>query len=182
MTQIEMICYELGDFAKDIKLNMENVLSQKGSPGLSQRQIYAIALSCAYSTECTMLVEAILRDAKEVLSKEEIFAAKSAASIMAMNNVYYRFLHIVSDHEMFNMPTNLRMQVIDKSGVSKVDFELYSLAVSALSGCGLCIKSHKSSLEKCGVSKLAIQSVIRIASVINSCSNSLSINEIDKNV
>lgn len=182
MTQIETICHEMGDFAKDTKLNMENILSENGSPDLSQRQIYAIALSCAYSTESTKLVKAILCDAKKILSNEEIFAAKSAASIMAMNNVYYRFLHFVSDHEMFNMPTNLRMQVIDKSGVSKVDFELYSLAVSVLSGCGLCIKSHKSSLEKHRISKLAIQSVVRIASVINSCSNSLSINEIDKNV
>ena len=182
MTKVETICTELDDFAKDNKLNIDNILSITGAPGLSQNQIYSIALACAYSTKCTKLVNAILHDAKDILSDKEIFAAKSAVSIMAMNNVYYRFLHYAADQEMFNMPANLRMQVIERSGVNKIDFELYSLAISALNGCGLCMKSHKVLLEKSGVSKLTIQSVIRITSVVNSISTSFYVHEIDKNV
>ena len=182
MSKVEIICSKIGDFAKDSKLNIDKVLSISGSPGLGHNQIYAIALASAYSTSCKKLAAAILDDGRGILSEEEIFAVKAATNIMAMNNVYYRFLHSVSDQEMFSMPANLRMQVIDKSGVNKIDFEMYSLAVSALNGCGLCMKSHKGLLEKSGVSKLAIQSVIRIASVINSVSNAFSVYEIDKSV
>ncbi len=87
---------------------------------------------------------------------------------MAMNNVYYRFLHLASNKEYGTMPARLRMNVIAKPGVDKADFELWSLAVSAINGCGACIDAHEKVLQEAGVSSAAIQSAVRMAAIIQS--------------
>ncbi len=163
---VEALRDSLNDYAKDVRLNLGSVLSPSGAPDLTENQIYAIALASAYSTKNQTVVNALLAENK--VSDEELNAAKAAASIMAMNNIYYRFVHLVSDKEYGKLPAKLRMNVIGAPGVPKVDFELYSLAVSAINGCGMCIDAHVKELEKHGVSQLAIQSSIRIAAVVNS--------------
>ena len=86
---------------------------------------------------------------------------------MGMNNIYYRFLHLVDDPEYQSMPARLRMNVIGNPGIDKLDFELLALAVSAVNGCGLCITSHERKLRAHGVTREAIQSAVRIAAVIH---------------
>jgi alkyl hydroperoxide reductase subunit D len=110
-----------------------------------------------------------------VLSGDEIKAVKAATTIMAMNNVYYRFTHLVSDKSYGTMPAKLRMNVMANPGIEKIDFELISLAVSAIEGCGLCIDSHVAVIAKYGISKEGIQSSIRIAATINAVSQALDI-------
>ena len=90
-----------------------------------------------------------------------------------MNNVYYRFLHLVSEKEYQTMPAGLRMSVIGNPGIPKADFELMSLAVSAINGCGLCIDSHEKVLRKEGVTAQAIQSAVRIAAVLQAVAATL---------
>jgi alkyl hydroperoxide reductase subunit D len=157
----------LGNFAKDIKLNLGTVLTEDDTTGLSQRQIYGIALASAYSTKNLNVIKALAEDVAGLVSEEEFNAAKAAATIMAMNNVYYRFVHLVSDKEYGKMPAKLRMNIIANPGIAKVDFELYCLAVSAINGCGMCIDAHVREVAKAGISKAAIQAVIRIAAVIH---------------
>jgi len=86
---------------------------------------------------------------------------------MGMNNVYYRFLHLVEDAEYSTLPARLRMNVIGNPGIPKLDFELLSLAVSAINACGLCITSHEKKLRADGVSREMIQSAVRIAAVVH---------------
>ena len=74
------------------------------------------------------------------------------------------------------MPAKLRMNILANSGVDKIDFELYSLAVSAINGCGLCIDSHVGTLAHSNVDKATISHTIRIASVVNATSQALFIN------
>ena len=85
---------------------------------------------------------------------------------MAMNNVYYRFTHLAANKEYATMPARLRMNVIGAPGIDKVDFELFSLAVSAMNGCGMCIDSHEAVLKKAGVTAEVIQGAVRIAAVM----------------
>ena len=92
---------------------------------------------------------------------------------MAMNNIYYSFVHLANDPDYKTMPAKLRMNVIGKPGVEKVDFELWSLAVSAINGCGMCIEAHDHVLKQHGVSKEAIQQVVRIAAVIHAVAATL---------
>jgi alkyl hydroperoxide reductase subunit D len=163
---IEELKDRLGDYAKDVKLNIGTVLTTDGAPELSQNQIYGVALASAYATRNAAVVAAVAAEVDAVLSAQEKQAAKAAATIMAMNNVYYRFTHLVSDTEFATLPARLRMNVIGNPGIPKVDFELYSLAVSAINGCGMCMDAHVHEVRKGDVSALGIQSAIRIAAVV----------------
>jgi AhpD family alkylhydroperoxidase len=92
---------------------------------------------------------------------------------MAMNNIYYRFVHLVGDADYQTMPARLRMNVIGNPGIDEIDFEIYSLAVSAVNGCGLRIEAHEKQLRRHEVSREAIQSAIRIAAVVHAVAATL---------
>lgn len=164
---LENYIERLGDHAKDTRLNLGTVLSVDGAPGLTEPQLWGTALACAYSLKHAPLTTAILETAKGAITDAEKAAAKSAAVIMAMNNVYYRTIHLAEDAEISKLPARLRMNVIGNPGIDKKDFELYCLAVSALAGCGSCIKSHVAAARKAGVTNEGIQSSFRIAAVLN---------------
>jgi alkyl hydroperoxide reductase subunit D len=164
---LDAIRDQLPDYARDLKLNLGSVLTTQGAPGLSEKQIAAIALSTAIAARNPQLTQAIEGWAKPHLDDAHINAARAAAAIMGMNNVYYRFLHLVEDSEYQTMPARLRMNVIGNPGIDKLDFELLSLAVSAVNGCGLCVTSHEHKLREGGISREQIQSAVRIASVIH---------------
>ncbi len=160
--------------ANDIKLNLESVLSEGGAPGLSQNQIYGIALASAYATKNPRLIDGLATEAFGKLLPEELKAARTAAIIMAMNNVYYRAVHLAEDKDLESLPARLRMNSIARPGIPKNDFELYSIAVSAINGCGKCVSSHVHTVKAAGVSTEAVHSTIRIASVVNAAAQALS--------
>lgn len=170
---IEQLKNNLPAHAKDIKLNLSSVLSVEGAPDLSQKQIDTIALAIAYALKDSTLQQALLNQVSDNLSEAEMAAAKAAATIMAMNNIYYRFVHMVSDKQFSTLPAKLRMNVLANPGIDKIDFELASLAVSAINGCGMCIDAHTAELKKADVSPVAIQSAVRIAAVLNATSTAL---------
>ena len=172
---IESLRDALPDFARDIKLNLGSVLSPEGAPELTKEQVLGIALSSAYATGERTVIEAITAESANVLPEENVNAAKAAATVMAMNNVYYRFTHYVSDKDLAGLPAKLRMNVIGNPGIAKIDFELYSLAVSAINGCGKCMEAHAHELLKTDLSKLSIQSAVRIASVVNAAAQAVRI-------
>lgn len=151
-------------YARDLKLNLGGVLS---NPSLSERQIWGTALASAMASRHDAVIRSIMEEAAKKLAPKEIDAAKAAAAIMGMNNIYYRFVHLVSTPDYRTMPANLRMQVIGNHGVDKVDFELWSLAVSAINGCGMCLDAHERNVLQHGISKEQVQGVVRIASVIH---------------
>lgn len=158
---------QLPSYAKDLRLNMESVLSEGGAPGLSQKQIALVALASAVATRHAPLTAAITDFTDEHLESKEQDGARAAAAIMGMNNVYYRFCHLVDDSEYGNLRANLRMNVMMRPGIDKADFELASLAVSAINGCGTCISSHEKTLRRQDFGVQAVQSAVRIAAVIH---------------
>ncbi|MDA5193291.1 carboxymuconolactone decarboxylase family protein [Govanella unica] len=174
---IDLLKTKIGDAARDIRLNISSVLTPEGAPELTQNQIFGIALASAYATKSPEVIAAIRSEAAAILSEAEVTAAKSAAAVMAMNNIYYRFVHLASDKEFARMPAKLRMNVIGSPGIEKVDFELYSLAVSAINGCGMCMDAHVHEVVKAGMSKLGVQSAIRIAAVVNAAAQAVVITE-----
>lgn len=174
---IETLKSQLPDYAKDIRLNLSGVLSETGAPDLTPNQIYGIALASAYATKHQAVIEAVSEEAANVLSAEEVEAAKAAATVMAMNNVYYRFIHLVSDKQYGTMPAKLRMNVIGSPGIPKVDFELYALAVSAINGCGMCMDAHVREVTHGGITALGVQSTVRIAAVISAAAQGITIAE-----
>ena len=153
----------LPDYAKDIRLNVGSLLSDQS---LGDQRKYGLLLACAHGSGYKPIVEATEAEVSGKLSAEAANAARASAAVMAMNNVYYRFVHLASNKEYGQMPAKLRMNVIGSPGIEKVDFELFSLAVSAMNGCGLCIDSHEKVLRQHGIAADLIQTAARIGAVI----------------
>lgn len=168
---LEQVLSLLPEFAKDTRLNVSSLLTQQAVDDLNANQIAGIALACAYATKQPELIKAISSYSQALLDNAALEAVKIAASLMAMNNVYYRFTHMVSDTNFRTMPAKLRMNKMAQA--AGVDFELYALAVSAINACQLCIDSHVEALKKHGVSVLAIQTAVRIAAVMQAAAQSL---------
>ena len=155
------------DYAKDLRLNISTVLTPQGAPGLSEPQLWMTALASAIAARNGELVRTVEATAAQKLEPAQVEAARAAAAIMGMNNIYYRFLHLVEDDEYAKLPAKLRMNVLGSPGIAKADFELVSLAVSAVNGCGKCVASHERKLREHQVGREAVQSAVRIASVIH---------------
>ena len=153
----------LPDHAKDLRLNLSSILNDQT---LGEERKAGLLLACAHGSGHKPLVEAAEAEVEGKLSNEVANAARGAAALMAMNNVYYRFVHLVANPEYGTMPAKLRMNLIGSHGISKEDFELFSIAVSAMNGCGSCIDSHERVLLQHGVKPETIQSAVRIAAVM----------------
>jgi alkyl hydroperoxide reductase subunit D len=113
------------------------------------------------------VIEAVTAEFGPRLDPAAFAAAKAAAAIMAMNNVYYRFLHLVEDEEYAKLRAGLRMNVIANPGTARENFELWSLAVSAVNGCGKCMTAHEKVLREAGLTREQIQAAVRIAAVVH---------------
>jgi len=160
----------LPDYAKDLRLNVSSLLAEQA---LTDQQKYGTFVACAHAAGHRPLIEAAEAEAAPKLSAEAMNAAKAAASIMAMNNIYYRFQHLASNKDYATRPARLRMNVIGAPGIDKADFELFSLAVSAVNGCGMCIDAHEKVLLGAGVTIDTIQNAVRIASVVHGVARTL---------
>jgi alkyl hydroperoxide reductase subunit D len=152
------------DHAKDIKLNISSLGRETV---LDDQKKFGCFLASAYAIGNSEVLNDVLAEIDGKLSDEAIAGAKAAASIMGMNNVYYRFVHLASSKDYKTLPAKLRMNVIANPGVDKADFELWSLAVSAINGCGMCIDAHEHELRKAGLTSEQVQAAVRIASVVN---------------
>jgi alkyl hydroperoxide reductase subunit D len=161
---IESLKSALPEYAKDLKLNLSSVAAEAA---LTDQQRWGALVATAIASRNGAIIRAVEAEAAAKLSPEALAAAKTAAAIMAMNNVYYRFVHLVGQDDYRTMPARLRMNALAKPGVEKADFELWSLAVSAVNGCGMCLESHEQVLREHGVSREAIQAAARIAAVVH---------------
>jgi alkyl hydroperoxide reductase subunit D len=151
-------------YARDIKLNFSSVKQQ---PDLSEQQTWGTIVAVAMACRNQELTQAVLAEAASHLSGPALDAAKSAAAIMAMNNIYYRFLHLSSNENYKSIPARLRMNAIRNHGTDAVDFELWCAAVSAVNGCAACVDSHERVLRQKGMSEASVLSAIRIAGVVH---------------
>ncbi len=154
-------------YAKDISLNLGSLASETV---LTDQQKWGTFLASAHAIGVPEVVRDIEAQAATVLSPEAMNAAKAAAAIMGMNNIYYRSLHLLHNQEYRTIPARLRMNVLGNPGVDKVDFELWSTAVSAINGCGACLDAHEGELKKHTVPAQQIQAALRIGAVVHAAS------------
>lgn len=160
----------LPDYARDTRLNLGSVL---GNSALTDQQAWGAALACAVAARSAVVLREIADEAATRLKPEAVVAAKAAGSVMAMNNVYYRAKHLVGDEQYQSLPARLRMQVIGSPGVERTDFELWCLAVSAVTGCGACLQAHEKTLRDAGVGREAVHEALRIAAVVHAAAVTL---------
>jgi lipoyl-dependent peroxiredoxin subunit D len=172
MTNLDQLKERIPDFARDLRINLGVIGS---STALSPVQAWTIALACAVTTKQRDLIAAVEADASDHLTPAAVSAAKGAAAIMGMNNVYYRFNHFMGEASEYGaMPARLRMQIIGNPGIDKLDFELACLAASAITGCEACVRSHEKAVRERGGSKEQVQDAVRIAAVLSGVAVALS--------
>lgn len=154
----------LPDYAKDIKLNLGSLAAE---PLLNEKQRAGAFIAAALGARNAQGAAAITAEFAPQLDAKELAAAKAAAAVMGMNNVYYRFVHLVENEQYGQLPAKLRMNAIANHGISRADFELWCLAVSAINGCGMCLEAHERAVRKEGITAEQVQAAVRIAAVVN---------------
>lgn len=162
---IDALIDGLPAYAKDLKLNYSTLVRQNME--LTPQQLWGAVVASALATRNPAITEAVLAEGAKQLSPQALEAAKSAVAIMGMNNIYYRFQHLSSNEKYGTLPAKLRMNALRTHGVDAVDFELWSIAVSAINGCGKCVDAHEKVVRDKGVSEETILAIVRIASVIH---------------
>lgn len=171
---LENIKNAIPDYAKDIRLNVSGLATEET---LTPQQFWGSALACAMAAENAFVIREIASEAAQNLDDAAMTAAKAAASVMAMNNVYYKFVGAANNATYKTMPAKLRMNVIANPGVDKGDFELWSLAVSAINGCKYCVDAHEAQLMQHGIGEAQIQAAVRVAAIIKAAANVLNAEE-----
>ena len=164
----EALRTKIPDHSKDTRLN---VSSLERSDALTPPQQWGSILAAALATRQADVIRAAMTETKKRLpadtSDATINAVRTAASLMAMNNIYYRSRHLLHNDMLDQVPARLRMQGMMSHGQPQVDFELWSVAVSAINGCGMCLESHVGKLVKeHGVRLEAVNDVLRISAVL----------------
>ncbi|RNE49318.1 carboxymuconolactone decarboxylase family protein [Corynebacterium alimapuense] len=168
---IDNLKQSLPEYAKDQKLNLGSLTR---STELTEQQLWGTFLSTAAATGNDVVFSEIAEEAKEHLSEVAFDAALGAATVMAMNNVAYRARHFLGD-DYTQVKMGLRMNIINKSGVDKVDFELWSLAVSTVNGCENCVNAHDNTVRGEGLTKEQVWESVKIAAVITAVAQALQI-------
>ena len=161
MDFINPIIQSIPDSAKDIRLNLDAVLSRSS---LTPEDALGVALAAAFAARSPQLVQAL----KSGTPEAEANAALTAAALMGMNNVWYPFVEMAGDEELKTMRPELRMNAYaTHSGVSRPKFEAYALAASIVGKCHFCVQSHYQLLKKEGWTTQQLRDVGRIAAVVN---------------
>jgi len=173
MASLEEIRGALPESAKDTRLNLQSVLE---AASLTPEQRWGVAVACAYAARNERLKDALVSEARAALGERAtpvIDDAQAAASLMAMNNVYYRFRHMVEKPSYSTKRAGLRMNRLAQVATTKVDFELVCLAVSAINGCATCVQSHEKTVIEGGLNEDQVHDAVRIASVVHAAAVAL---------
>jgi alkyl hydroperoxide reductase subunit D len=161
MEFLDSIKNRLPEHAKDIRLNLDSVISRSS---LAPEDALGAALAAAFASGSKPLVDAF----KAVIPPAEGHAALTAAALMGMNNVWYPFVEMAGDDELKTVRPELRMNAYaTHGGVEKKKFEAYALAASIVGKCHFCVKSHYELLKKEGLTTQQLRDIGRIAAVVN---------------
>jgi alkyl hydroperoxide reductase subunit D len=163
MSKLESLRHALPDATKDLRLNLQSVL-ELGS--LSPEQRWGVAIACAMAARSPALRDAVIEEARRAVNEAVIEDALAAASLMAMNNVYYRFRHMIGKSVYSEIPARLRMTRLARPATNKLDFELVCLAVSAINGCEACVRAHEKVVLEGGLTEEQVHDAVRIAATI----------------
>lgn len=178
MPNIEELRQKIVEPLRDLKLNLEGSTgSLAGSLDAAQRWGVIVAAACA--SRHAELTNAVIQAARTEVSQEVIDDGIAAAGLMAMNNVYYRFRHLIQKPSYSDMPARLRMTRIARPATNKPDFELFCLAVSAINGCETCLRSHEEAVLSGGLSEAHVHDAVRLAAALHGAAVSLEISELE---
>lgn len=166
MTQwVDKLKEAIPDYAKDTRLNIDAVIRRST---LGEAQAEACALAAVFATGNTRLWTWIQ---SEMQDQREAEAAITAASLMAMTNVWYPYVEMASDSNLAGLPAQLRMNAMaTHGGTTRALFEAYSLAASIVGRCHFCVRAHYDALKAAGYTVEQLRDIGRIAAVMTAVS------------
>jgi alkyl hydroperoxide reductase subunit D len=170
MSAVEELSNTFPDAARDIRLNLQSVLQAET---LTPAQRWGVAIACAVASRSSRLRDALLADGRETAGDAAVDDAFAAAALMAMNNIFYRFRHMIGKESYAQKPARLRMQRIARPASNKADFELFCLAVSVINGCESCMRAHEGVVVEKGLTEDQVQDAVRIAATIHAAAVAL---------
>jgi lipoyl-dependent peroxiredoxin subunit D len=151
-------------YLRDLRVNLKSALSGET---LTLKEAYLLALSAAANEENDVLSKAFEEKAIENGADQgEVAEAIACASLLATNNILYRFRHYANKDVYEQQPARVKMNIMMKPVLGKEFFELMSLAISAINGCERCITSHEASIMQLGTTEPRIFDAIRVAAVV----------------
>jgi|SRR5690349_17826312 len=155
-------------YVADLKLNFKNSFE---SEHLSKKEVALLGVALAVNAGNRVLKQFFKDNAiTEGATEAEVAEAAACASLLSANNVLYRFRHFVNKEKYNEIPARIKMNIMARPVGGKEFFELMSLAVSAVNGCEMCVKSHEQSLIELGSKEERIFEAVRLASVVTSVS------------
>jgi len=172
VSAVDSLAAEIVEPARDIKLNLQSVLA---SGSLTPEQRWGVAIASAVASRNVRLQVAVIADARDQVAAAVVEDAVAAAAIMGMNNVYYRFRHLIGKPSYGDRPARLRMNRLVKPAGSKVDFELYALAASAVGGCEWCLCAHEKVVIEGGLTEEQVHDAVRIAATVHAAAIALEV-------
>ena len=153
-------------YLADLKVNFKNSFE---SEQLSKKEVALLGVALAANASHALLGEFFRNNAQEEgASSAEIAEAVACASLLSANNVFYRFRHFLNKEKYNEIPARIKMNIMARPVSGKEFFELISLAVSAVNGCEMCVKSHEASLRELGTKEERVFEAVRLAAVITS--------------
>lgn len=164
MKNVDALRESIPDHARDLRLNLGAVLSESS---LSAAQRWGVAVAAASASRRRDLLDALVADARAEAGDAAVEDALAASALMAMNNVFYRFRHVVGKDSYAQLPARLRMNRLAKPAGTRADLELFSLAASAVHGCEVCVRSHERAVLEGGLTEQNVHDAVRIAAVVH---------------
>lgn len=153
-------------YLRDVRVSLKNVLS---STHLNEKETTLLALAVATNNGNLKLIKEFKAMATDAgATNEELAETISCASLLASNNVLYRFRHFTGKQKYNELQAGIRMNIMSRPVLGKALFELISLAVSAVNGCEMCVRSHEAAVLEHGYTEEQIWDSIRLASVVTS--------------
>jgi len=161
---IDEIKNSIPEHASDIADSLDLVFNDNE---LDEIDAHACALASAISAGNGELAFEISMNGP-LLGSAEREAAKTAAALMGMNNVYYSFSDSEAGHEIKSLAPNLKTDSYGAfGGVSEKQFEMYCLACSIANRSDYCVKLHSQALKGLGLNTVQLQSIARIVAVVS---------------
>jgi len=170
MSDFETLRTQIPEAARDTRLNLQGVFE---GGALSPAQKHGVAIAVAAAARHAALRDALVARARAEVGEPVVEDALAAASLMAMNNVYYRFRQLAGKPSYSEKPARLRMNRLAKPATPRADFELVCLAVSAVNGCQTCIQAHEKAVLEGGLTEDHVHDAVRIAAVVHAAATAL---------
>ena len=162
------IIRRLPEYAEEAKSLMRTFFLEEEVVGLTEKQLYGIALTAGYYVRSDQMLNDIRAEAKIHLDEEDARACKLAITRVGLLKIY--------SHSEKKKVSFSNGEVNSTS--DPMDYMVYSFTAALLHGDEVGSKEYKKNLLKNGMSKEGIDNIIVLAGIFRSAAQALALEQI----